>query len=218
VRKGEMKAGKQSSLGAGAFVLLVVAVLAMLGPVSSAAQSGSSPGGAPQVSEASRQSSSPLNLPRAIYLMRHAEKPAAPHDPNLSAAGVMRAGRLPGYFPSLLADDQAVDYIFATKASKNSDRPVETITPLAASLRLPIDQSYANGSYRALAQAILSNDSYAQKTILIAWHHGTLPKLARALGATNVPKKWPGTSFDLIWKLTYLPDGGASLQQIKEPF
>jgi phosphohistidine phosphatase SixA len=213
-----MKIGKRSFLGTGAFVLTIVAVSAVLGPVSVAAQSGSSVAGTPQVSEVSPRSSTALNVPRAIYLMRHAEKPDSSNDPHLSAAGVARADKLPGYFPTLLADGQSVDYIFATKASKNSNRPVETITPLAESLRFPIDQSYANRSYRALAEAILSNGSYAQKTILIAWHHGTMPKLARALGARNVPKKWPGASFDMIWKLTYLPDGGASLQQIKEPF
>lgn len=213
-----MKIGKRSCGEAASFILMVVAVSAGLGPVSSTAQPGNPVDSAPQVSEVSRKSSSPLNLPRTIYLMRHAEKPTSPNDPNLSAAGVVRAEKLPGYFPSLLADGQVVDYIFAAKASKNSNRSVETITPLAASLRLPIDQSYPDTSYRAIAENILSNGSYAQKTILIAWHHSTLPKLARALGATNVPKKWPGASFDLIWKLTYLPDGGASLQQIKEPF
>jgi phosphohistidine phosphatase SixA len=213
-----MKIGKRSSLGTGALVLMIVAASAMLRPASVAAQAGNSVAGAPQVSEVSPRSSPALNVPRTIYLMRHAEKPAASNDPHLSAAGVARAEKLTGYFPSLLADGQSVDYIFATKASKNSNRPVETITPLAASLRLPIDQSYANNRYRALAEAILSDGSYAQKTILIAWHHGTMPKLARALGAKHGPKKWPGASFDMIWKLTYLPDGRASLQQITEPF
>ena len=157
------------------------------------------------------------NLPRAVYLMRHADKPASASDPHLSAAGVARAEKLPGYVPGLL-DGQPLEHIFAAQNSKNSNRSVETVTPLAASLRLPINQSYASGSYAALAKAVRSDSAYGGKTILIAWHHSTMPKLARALGAANVPRKWPNESFDMIWKLTYNSDGSASLQQIKEPF
>jgi broad specificity phosphatase PhoE len=160
----------------------------------------------------------PLNLPRVIYLMRHAEKPTEPHDPHLSAAGVARAGKLPGYFPGLLGNGRSLDFIFATGPSKNSNRPYETVVPLAGSLHLSVDQSFANSSYGALAEAIRSRGSYAGKTILISWHHGTLPALARALGAVSAPAKWPSSSFNMIWKLTYDSQGNARLEQIREPF
>ncbi len=167
----------------------------------------------PQLAEVAQRAST--SLPRVVYLMRHADKPASAGDPHLSAAGVARAGKLPGYFPGLLGG-QKLDAIFATSASKNSNRPVETATPLAASLNLPLNQSYGNRSYGALAGAIRSG-SYAGKTILIVWHHGTMPALAGALGA-SAPGKWPSSSFGLIWKVTYNADGSASLQQIQEPF
>jgi broad specificity phosphatase PhoE len=165
------------------------------------------------VSFACAQSAS--SLPRVVYLMRHADKPDAAGDPHLSPAGVARAARLPGYFPGLLGG-QKLDTIFATSASKASNRPVETAAPLAASLHLPLNQSYGNSSYSALAGAIRSG-SYAGKTILVVWHHGTMPALAQALGASP-PGKWPGSSFGMIWKVTYNANGNASLQQIHEPF
>src|ERR1700754_2948898 len=133
------------------------------------------------------------NPPQVIYLMRHGEKPTSAKDPNLAPAGVARADKLPGYIPTLLGG-QPLDYIFAAKASKVSNRPVETATPLANALSLPINQSFANNDYRALAKAILSNETYAGKTILIVWHHGRIPALARALGATDLPPgKWAAT-------------------------
>lgn len=153
-------------------------------------------------------------LPRAVYLMRHAEKPASITDPHLSEAGVVRAKRLPGYIPGLTGK---LDYIFATAASKNSNRPFETVTPLAGSLNVSVNQSYSNRSYAALGAAVRSG-SYAGKTILISWHHGTMPKLASALGATEAPAAWPESTFNMIWKITYNPDGSAKLQQIREPF
>jgi hypothetical protein len=75
-----MKIGKRSSLGTGALVLMIVAASAMLRSASVAAQSGNSVAGAPQVSEVSPRSSPALNVPRTIYLMRHAEKPPASND------------------------------------------------------------------------------------------------------------------------------------------
>ena len=172
---------------------------------------------APEPRPSTLGASDPLKLPTIIYLMRHAEKPAA-GNPHLSAAGVARADKLPAYLPSLLKSGQKIDYIFATKASADSNRPVETITPLAGALGLTINDSYDAKSYRALAKTILSDETYAQKVIVISWHHSTLPKLARALGARHVPKKWPGDAFNLIWQLTYAERGSATLQVTKEPF
>jgi broad specificity phosphatase PhoE len=168
------------------------------------------------LSPASSAQAGSADLPRAVYLMRHAEKPTSPKDPHLSEAGNVRAGKLAGYFPKLLGSG-SLDVIFATSHSKNSNRPVETITPLAEALHLSVNQSFANRDYTSLAAAIRSG-SYAGKTVVICWHHGMLPALARALGADNAPAKWPGSSFNVIWKLVYDSRGVVSLQQISEPF
>ena len=36
------------------------------------------------------------------------------------------------------------DFIFATERSKNSKRPIETVTPLATALHLPINEQYGD--------------------------------------------------------------------------
>jgi hypothetical protein len=39
--------------------------------------------------------------------------------------------------------------------------------------------------------------------VLICWRHGQIPAMATALGARDVPAKWPDERFDLIWRLDY---------------
>jgi len=158
-----------------------------------------------------------FTLPAAIYLMCHAEKPDSHDDSHLSEAGKARAQKLVSYFPRLVGK-ASLDYIFATAPPKHSNRPVETVAPLAHSRGVSINDSYTDAEYRALAQVIRSQDAYAGKTILICWHHEILPALAQRLGATGAPTQWPGSSFDRIWKLTYSRDGSAKLSQIIEPF
>src|SRR5438309_312701 len=76
--------------------------------------------------------------PATILLLRHAEKPPAEAaSMNLSPVGVERASRL----PQLFSGPQSLprpDFLFATHASKKSNREVETITPLSKALNLPI--------------------------------------------------------------------------------
>src|SRR6478672_2317427 len=70
----------------------------------------------------------PNGGPSRIILMRHADKPDDPDDPDLSAAGVARAEHLATYIPQIFGKP---DYIIATARSKHSDRPLETVVPLA---------------------------------------------------------------------------------------
>jgi hypothetical protein len=47
---------------------------------------------------------------------------------------------------------------------------------------------------------LLQTDSrYDGQFVLICWHHGKLPELAQALGATPPVAKWPGAVFDRYW-------------------
>ena len=159
-----------------------------------------------------------FTLPRAVYLMRHAEKPDDSTDPDLSSAGKERAEKLVTYIPTLVGEDTPLDYIFAAAASKYSNRSVETVTPLAEALHLAVDDTFADAAYAELAEVLRSQNVYAGKTVLICWHHEALPALARALGATQAPARWPEGTFDRLWKLAYATDGLASLTQIDEPF
>ncbi len=138
--------------------------------------------------------------PRRILLIRHAEKSGDKTDPHLNARGYARAAALARLFPARF---EAPDFLLATKASAHSNRPVETITPLARALHLPIDKRFAEDECAALAKELLSRGRYSGKTMLICWHHGTIPALAAALGVVNPPSPWPDAQFDRIWLIQY---------------
>jgi hypothetical protein len=151
--------------------------------------------------------------PAVIFLMRHAEKPIGEgKDPNLSPQGFQRAQALPSLF--VHGPLPRPDAIFATAPSKGSNRPAETIAPLAKALDLKINMDYEDIEAGPLAKRILSG-KYAGKVVVIAWHHGEIPNVARALGVTDPPKKWNPDVFDQIWKIQYV-DGNAQLTVIPE--
>jgi hypothetical protein len=101
------------------------------------------------------------------------------------------------------------DFIFATKASTDSNRPVETITPLAQALNLTPDDKHSNEHYDKVATDILTNAKYAGKVVLICWHHGNIAALAQCFGIAS-PPPWPGTVFDWVWQITW-PGNTATL-------
>jgi phosphohistidine phosphatase SixA len=138
--------------------------------------------------------------PHIIMIIRHAEKTGDKADADLSKKGYERAEALAKTFP---AHFPRPDYLIATKRSKNSNRPVETITPLAKVLHEEIEAKYSDKEYDHLAHELLSDPKYAGKTVLIAWHHGALPELAKALGAKDAPDKWDDDVFNRVWEITY---------------
>jgi hypothetical protein len=155
----------------------------------------------------------PLVRPRSILLIRHAEKPADAADTGLSPAGKTRADALPELFQKATDRPDPLptpDFIFATKPSNHSRRPVETVTPLAKALKLEVGAGYANDDYPDLAEELYTNPKYEGKTVLICWHHGTLPELAGALGAPGVPDKWKDAVFDRVWVVTFDEKGKAN--------
>lgn len=151
------------------------------------------------------------NLPAQVLVIRHGEKPGDPSNdndadgPDLSTRGYERAGALAPYIPATFG---APDFLFATQASKHSNRPVETITPLAQWLKLDINSKHPDDDYAKVAQDILGNAKYHGKCVLICWHHGKIPELTQALGGNPPVAKWPGEVFDWVWKITY-PDGAS---------
>src|SRR2546429_14887 len=101
--------------------------------------------------------------PREVLIVRHAEKPDG-DSAHLSAEGSKRAEALPRLFDAARADAlPRPDFIIATRASNHSNRPVETVTPLARRFKLAIDDRYANNDYPKLAAELLSNQQYAGK-------------------------------------------------------
>jgi hypothetical protein len=164
--------------------------------------------------------------PRQVLIIRHAEKPDDDRDPHLTSRGAARAAALPALFlipptfPTRPAPFPTPDFLFATKASKNSNRPVETVTPLAKALGdLPIHDKHAADDFQAVVDGIFGDTKYAGKTVLICWHHGKIPKLtlavvARAKNADKVkdkvPGKWDDAVFDRVWQITFDDQGEAT--------
>lgn len=151
--------------------------------------------------------------PAVVLIIRHAEKPDEKKNPDLAPRGFERAKALVKVFPS----DRfpRPDVIIATKRSARSDRPLETVTPVAEALHLPVEHAIADDDYDELAKELRTDPKYAGKTVLIAWHHGKIPELARALGAKETPDKWKESVFDRVWKITY-DHGEAKWQDLPE--
>src|SRR5260370_41039732 len=150
----------------------------------------------------------PPYMPNTILNNRHGENPVDPvvvypaDVIYLSTRGYERAAALAPY---VIATFGTPAFLFATQASKHSNRPVETITPLSQALKLQINSDYADADYAALAGGILGSGTYGGKLVFICWHHDTIPALTQALGGQPPVSPWPGTVFDRVWQLNYPP-------------
>jgi len=154
--------------------------------------------------------------PKLILVMRHAEKPVDPMDPNLSEQGFARATNLATYIPETLGSP---DLIFAAAISKHSARPYETVEPLAKVTGKPIDATFADQDYSALASTLLSTPEYTDRQVVVCWHHGNIPSLMRMLGckAGDYPNPWDHKVFNLILRVEFA-QGAPSVSQMVEPF
>lgn len=157
--------------------------------------------------------------PSRIILMRHADKTDAPDNEDLSDAGMARAEHLVTYIPQSFGKP---DYIIATAHSKHSNRPGETVTPLANALGLKVQHDFENDDFEDLADEIFSNPEYKGKTLVICWHHGNLPAIAALLGAPpgSYPDPWPENAYNIILDFRYDPNSGRppTVTRVVEPF
>src|SRR5262249_10551515 len=138
--------------------------------------------------------------PAQVILIRHGEKdPDDPKDNHLSLRGRERAAALAPY---LLEEKELTRFgppvaIFAQKAAdpkKNSVRPIETVRPLAATLKLEVLTPVERDDFPRLVEDVLTNPRYAGKSVLICWEHKKLAEMAEALvkhrTVSGAPKKW----------------------------
>ena len=114
------------------------------------------------------------------------------------------------------------DFLFATQQdppNTGSNRPYETITPLAEALQsyynpsITINQNFNNDpndnqhGLPALVSEIMNNpNTYGGKIILIAWHHGQIPNLALdfQVPSSQLPfTQWPSTRFDIVFLIAW---------------
>jgi hypothetical protein len=84
----------------------------------------------------------------------------------LSAKGYERAAALAFNSPVTFGK---IDHLFATQESAHSDRPVQTITPLAAALNLKINSDFKDDHFQEIADHILDDPKYSGERILICW-------------------------------------------------
>jgi broad specificity phosphatase PhoE len=154
--------------------------------------------------------------PRLIILIRHAEKPSDKTDPHLSAEGRRRADMLADELPELYKDEDAISVIVAAALSKDSNRCVETVTPLAEKLRLQIITQFSDKQHAELATALLGG-AYAGKTVLVCWHHEKMQKLAHNLGVKDAPDALSDDVFDRLWEIRSGAGGAASLIEKQQP-
>jgi hypothetical protein len=157
-------------------------------------------------------------FPQLILIIRHAEKTGEKTDIHLSAQGKERAAVLYQLFvtsKSQLEPFPVPDFIFAATKHKDSQRPVETVTPYATKLKLPVNDKYNNKlaapgpGMRELRDEIFGQPKYFGKIILVAWRHSTIPALAKTFNVSNAPAKWEDNVFDRVWQISYDDQGKA---------
>jgi hypothetical protein len=150
-----------------------------------------------------------------IMIIRHAEKPPASGKPfgvtvegdqdveSLTIEGWQRAGALACLFAPTRGPLQAPElatpsFLFASqsKSGGGSERPVETITPLASKLALTIKTHKKSDTDKVAADAMACGG-----IALISWQHELIPSIANVIvgNQTTVPQSWPGSRFDVVW-------------------
>lgn len=145
--------------------------------------------------------------PARIILLRHAEKPASEADIHLSERGRERARALAAWATNspVWPTNEPPVVVFACQPTGQapSVRAVETITPLAAQLRLPVQTPFAAKDAPALARQILDDPALKGKTVVICWVRDELPLLARSFGVKAGGGKWKKETFDRVWLITF---------------
>ena len=144
-----------------------------------------------------------------VLIVRHAEK--ADRGPGLSPAGELRAQAYARYFrPFVLGRERLrIDTLIATADSHGSHRARLTLEPLSRLAGIPIQQPFDDRDVRDLATWL--GQGPPRRTILIAWHHGKLPRLLRDLGldpTTVLPEgEWPAQVYNWVAVLRFDRNG-----------
>jgi hypothetical protein len=162
---------------------------------------------------------------QTILIIRHAEKPVVNGDSGIDETGAadpesltprgwQRAGAWAELFVPALGQesvlptpvalfasnrDQKDDQATTDEEKAKSRRPLETITPLAGKLGIDVDPSIKKRDVGTVAAAAVAANGVA----LICWQHELIPAIVNAISSTltNVPAKWPGPRFNVIFRL-----------------
>jgi hypothetical protein len=157
-----------------------------------------------------------------ILLIRHAEKPTGsgvPYgitadgersDGSLTVQGWTRAGALVELFDPAGGGVRAglgkPGVVYAAKPNGDkSQRPSQTVTPVAARLGVDLQLAYAKGDEDKLVAELAG----LHGVTLVSWQHEQIPAIVAALGAVQPapPKQWPDDRFDVVWVFTRTSTG-----------
>jgi len=167
--------------------------------------------------------------PSKIMVIRHAEKPADDDmginiegqldKESLIVRGWQRAGALVPFFAPTngrLQNDNLArpDVIYASrpispsekangKKGSKSERPLETITPLAQRLGITPNTRFVEGEEKEMVASAVAQHG----VVLISWQHEQITKIANYIVGSKrrksaIPAKWPGARFDIVWVFT----------------
>lgn len=146
-----------------------------------------------------------------VYLIRHGEKESPTGC--LSAEGQARAETLPDRFDGNICERP--DVLFAHNyTSEYCQRCVQFLEPLARDRQLVINDALSSqppSSNEEAAAAIRESLSARPgSTVLVAWEHHNLPKLAEALieasgSKAEVPEEWPADDFTTLYIIVFEP-------------
>jgi hypothetical protein len=171
-----------------------------------------------------------------ILIIRHAEKPGeswpgegltadeVKDTKSLVIRGWQRAGSWSALFGSSLGDSdylQPGEIYAADPASESgeepSQRPSETVSPLADRLGLKINTTFALGQESDLATEVTS---FSGGVILVCWEHKKivetlLPAIGKEQKIPGIPTKWSSDRFDVVLRFDRLsPDAPWSFRQL----
>lgn len=154
-------------------------------------------------------------LPAQVIIIRHGEK--NPLNGQLLPKGQSRAGALMAYLterdpsstnPPLFSHGPPA-VIFASRPALHSDdetiRCIQTVTPTAAKLKLPVHSPFGPLQEQELADFILNDPRYDGKNVLICWHHTLIATLIEAFGylpPSGILPDYPNRN-DLVWLLPF---------------
>lgn len=159
-----------------------------------------------------------------IIMIRHGEKPEQGLG-QLNCRGLNRSLKLPAVIeekfgkpdvifapdPAGLKKDRGVQYPY--------NRPLSTVEPMAIKLGIPVDIRFGYKDIDQLQDA-LERSEYKASTVLVAWKHKQIVKLARNIlkeegGDEASVLKWNGNDFDSIYVVRITRDGSKTTAQFE---
>lgn len=150
-----------------------------------------------------------------VYLVRHAEKAAAPAaDPPLLEAGIKRAEEL-----ARTLGKAGIKAIYTSQYLRTK----QTAEPLAkqlgiASTVIPVKMSATNSkelSPQYLTEMVKRISSNADGNVLVAGHSNTVPAIIKALGG-DIEPTIDETVFDDLFVVTVYAKGKAKVAHLKQ--